>query len=50
MHFAKFKDEWEYDEVDEDDIEEEGVQAAGGGDELRLRVQNHLLRWYYTNV
>ena len=46
------KDEWELDEEEEEDMEEEDhipIESTNG-EELRLRVQNNLLRWYYTEV
>ena len=45
------KDEWEFDEEEEEERGDDYVPTeTATGDELRLRVQNNLLRWYYTEV
>ena len=47
-----FKDEWTEDDIEEEETDEEVKNAFNGntdrGDNLRINVQNYLLRWYYS--
>ena len=50
-----FNDEWMIDEDEMETAEEEDINVVGedigsSGFELRLRVQNYLLQWYYTAI
>ena len=52
-----FKDEWSEDDIEEEEEEEADEEAENEfngstvrGDNLRINVQNHLLRWFYSRA